>query len=70
MNKLMVFFQVEVLDIYPRKNPKTGRSFGVNIALSHGWHDRAGYKTGQTEKDPLSGVHRQIITAYEVYPEN
>jgi hypothetical protein len=38
--------QVDILDLWPRKNPKSGKTYGVNAAASWGYQWRQPYKTG------------------------
>lgn len=38
--------QVDVLDLTPRVNPSTGKTYGSNAAAWWGYHNRAGFKTG------------------------
>ena len=48
---------MEIVDLVPRKNPSTGKTFGSNAAANWGYQFRAGFKDG----DP-----REVITIYEV----
>lgn len=38
--------QVQILDLYPRKNPKTGKTYGSNAAAWWGYQFRTPFKTG------------------------
>jgi acetamidase/formamidase len=49
--------QVDILDLQPRKNPATNKTYGINAAASWGYHFRAGF---------LDGVQREITTVYEL----
>lgn len=49
--------QVDILDLTPRKNPSTGKSYGVNAAAWWGYHFRAGF---------LDDQPREVITIYEI----
>jgi acetamidase/formamidase len=49
--------QVDILDLAPRVNPATGKSFGVNAAAWWGYHFRVGF----LDNDP-----REVITIYEI----
>lgn len=49
--------QVDILDLQPRRNPATGRTYGSNSAASWGYHYQAGFLDGDT---------REVVTIYEV----
>ncbi|KAK9815353.1 hypothetical protein WJX72_002191 [[Myrmecia] bisecta] len=49
--------QVDILDLAPRVNPATGKTYGSNAAASWGYHFRAGF---------LDGIRREVITIYEI----
>ncbi|BDA46691.1 probable formamidase C869.04 [Coccomyxa sp. Obi] len=49
--------QVEIVDLVPRVNPSTGKTYGSNAAASWGYQFRAGF---------LDGVKREVITIYEI----
>lgn len=40
--------QVDILDLYPRKNPKTGKTYGSNAAAWWGYQARLPFKTGDS----------------------
>ena len=48
--------QVDILDLKPRINPSTGKSYGSNAAASWGYQFVAGF---------LDGIKREVITIYE-----
>lgn len=52
--------QVDILDLYPRVNPSTGKTYGSNAAAWWGYQYRMPYKTGQQK--------REFATIYEVRP--
>ena len=47
---------MEILDLKPRINPSTGKSYGSNAAASWGYQFVAGF---------LDGIKREVITIYE-----
>lgn len=49
--------QVDILDLQPRRNPATGRTYGSNTAASWGYQYLAGFLDGDT---------REVVTIYEV----
>ncbi|BDA46692.1 probable formamidase C869.04 [Coccomyxa sp. Obi] len=49
--------QVDIIDLVPRVNPSTGKTYGSNAAASWGYQYRAGF---------LDGVKREVITIYEI----
>jgi hypothetical protein len=38
--------QVDILDLYPRKNPRTGKTYGSNAAAWWGYQFRLPFATG------------------------
>lgn len=52
--------QVDILSLEPRKNPSTGKSYGINAAAWWGFQYRAGF---------LDGNPREVITVYEILEE-
>ncbi|KAL4425548.1 hypothetical protein ABPG75_009564 [Micractinium tetrahymenae] len=52
--------RVDILSLSPRKNPRTGKSYGSNAAAGWGYQFRAGFR----DNDP-----REVITIYEVTKE-
>lgn len=48
--------QIEILDLYPRINPKTGRTYGSQAATRWGYQFRTKYATG---------FDREVVTIYE-----
>lgn len=53
--------QIDVLDLKPRANPSTGKTYGSNAAAWWGYQFRAGF---------LDGDEREVITIYEVVDED
>ncbi|KAK9842132.1 hypothetical protein WJX84_007001 [Apatococcus fuscideae] len=49
--------QVDILDITPRVNPSTNKTYGSNAAASWGYQFRAGF---------LDGRKREVVTIYEI----
>ena len=49
--------QVDILDLTPRINPATGKTYGSNAAANWGYQFKAGF---------LDGVRREVITIYEI----
>ena len=49
--------QVEILDLAPRVNPSTNKTYGSNAAASWGYQFRAGF---------LDGRQREMVTIYEI----
>ncbi|KAK9815846.1 hypothetical protein WJX72_010706 [[Myrmecia] bisecta] len=49
--------QVDILDLAPRVNPATGKSYGSNAAANWGYQFKAGF---------LDGIRREVITIYEI----
>ncbi|KAK9837996.1 hypothetical protein WJX74_009260 [Apatococcus lobatus] len=49
--------QVEILDLAPRVNPSTNKTYGSNAAASWGYQFRAGF---------LDGRQREVVTIYEI----
>lgn len=52
--------QIDILDLKPRPNPATGKTYGVNAAAWWGYQFRAGF---------LDGDKREIVTIYEIVQE-
>ncbi|PRW59935.1 acetamidase [Chlorella sorokiniana] len=52
--------QIDILDLKPRKNPSTGKTYGSNAAANWGYQFRAGF---------LDGQPREVITIYEATEE-
>ena len=64
--------KVEILDLKPRKNPATGRTFGSNAAAWWGFHarvprvDGSSFKAGMFTNTPVSKQHKsKNIIAHE-----
>lgn len=53
--------QIDILDLKPRPNPSTGKTYGSNAAAWWGYQFRAGF---------LDGDPREVITIYEVVEED
>ncbi|KAI8108289.1 hypothetical protein M9434_006316 [Picochlorum sp. BPE23] len=53
--------QIDILDLKPRANPSTGKTYGSNAAAWWGYQFRAGF---------LDGDPREVITIYEVVEED
>lgn len=49
--------QVDILDLTPRVNPSTNKTYGSNAAASWGYQFRAGF---------LDGRKREVVTIYEI----
>lgn len=49
--------QVDILDLKPRKNPRTGKAYGSNAAARWGYQYRTPFK---------SGGRREVATIYEI----
>ncbi|KAK9807208.1 hypothetical protein WJX73_009034 [Symbiochloris irregularis] len=49
--------KVEILDLRPRVNPSTGKTYGSNAAANWGYQFRAGF---------LDGKPREVVTIYEI----
>lgn len=49
--------QIDIMDLKPRKNPSTGKTYGSNAAAWWGYQFRAGF---------LDGDAREVVTIYEV----
>lgn len=49
--------QVDILDLRPRVNPSTNRTYGSNAAANWGYQFRAGF---------LDGRPREVVTIYEI----
>ncbi|CAB9503613.1 Acetamidase formamidase [Seminavis robusta] len=66
--------QVEILDLKPRKNPATDRTFGSNAAAWWGFQarvnmvDGSSFSAGSFTNTP--GVNNEVITIYEVLEED
>jgi hypothetical protein len=43
---LLMLLQIQILELYPRKNPKTGKTYGSNAAAWWGYQFRTPFKTG------------------------
>ena len=60
--------KVEILDLKPRKNPATGRTFGSNAAAWWGFHarvpkvDGTSFKAGGFTSTPVSGSYDELKT--------
>jgi acetamidase/formamidase len=51
--------QVDILDLWPRKNPKSGKTYGVNAAASWGYQWRQPWKSGVDTWHVQGGLGRQ-----------
>ena len=51
------WLQVDILDLAPRGNPLSGKTYGSNAAANWGYQFRAGF---------LDGKPREVVTIYEI----
>lgn len=64
--------KVEILDLQPRKNPVTGKTFGSNAAAWWGFQarvkmvDGSDFKAGEFTNTPVSHVHLFVLVSYVI----